>query len=374
LNAQSNTIPGEQRPLRIGILTFHRCINYGSYWQARSLLEGLRQRGHDAVLLDHRCADARRAEWRCAFQPLLPQRSPRSDFSAYAAKARKLIEAANELPSSAPFDLDQPDTLEDELDLVIVGSDEVWNLRHPWYAGRRAFYGEGLPTKRIVSYAASFGNHDVSEGLDRAWSDRLRRFDAISVRDRNARDMLRNALGFEADMVLDPVLQFPPEIPQSGATGDDQADMQGNPYIAVYGHSFPDWYAQAMRLHAQATGQRLVSIGYRNPWADEQRIDAGPDEFLRLIAQSSALATNFFHGCVFALRCERPFAAVASEYRANKLRDLMEAVSAEPPLADEADAGRRLTTLMAGPLDPAIGSRIAVLREQSNRYLDKVLA
>ena len=31
--------------MKIGVLTFHRCINYGSYWQARSLVEGLRSRG-----------------------------------------------------------------------------------------------------------------------------------------------------------------------------------------------------------------------------------------------------------------------------------------------------------------------------------------
>jgi hypothetical protein len=29
---------------RVGVLTFHRCINYGSYWQARCLVEGLRKR------------------------------------------------------------------------------------------------------------------------------------------------------------------------------------------------------------------------------------------------------------------------------------------------------------------------------------------
>jgi hypothetical protein len=52
--------------LKIGILTFHRCINYGSYWQARCLVEGLRARGHHAAILDH---DSRRiniAEWKCA--------------------------------------------------------------------------------------------------------------------------------------------------------------------------------------------------------------------------------------------------------------------------------------------------------------------
>src|SRR5690349_8232637 len=48
------TMPTNGRSsLKIGVLTFHRCINYGSYWQARCLVDGLRARGHDAVLLDH---------------------------------------------------------------------------------------------------------------------------------------------------------------------------------------------------------------------------------------------------------------------------------------------------------------------------------
>ena len=48
---------------------------------------------HDAVLLDHHCEVVNRVEWRCAFQPLLPERSPRSDFPAYKKKARKIIDA-----------------------------------------------------------------------------------------------------------------------------------------------------------------------------------------------------------------------------------------------------------------------------------------
>ena len=80
---------------------------------------GLRERVHDAVLLDHRHPHARRAAWRCTFQPLLPRR----DFARYAAKARKFIRAADARRTSPPFALEQPETLS-ERDLVIVGSDE----------------------------------------------------------------------------------------------------------------------------------------------------------------------------------------------------------------------------------------------------------
>src|SRR5881628_393331 len=94
---------------RIGILTFHRCINYGSYWQARCLAEGLRGMGHDAELLDHDSPEATRAEWRCAFQPQLPWRTPRADYPLYAAKTRRFLAAFDALPLSRRFPIDRPE-------------------------------------------------------------------------------------------------------------------------------------------------------------------------------------------------------------------------------------------------------------------------
>ncbi|HEX8192096.1 MAG TPA: polysaccharide pyruvyl transferase family protein [Allosphingosinicella sp.] len=353
-------------PPTIGVLTFHRCINYGSYWQARSLVTGLRDRGHEAVLLDHDCPRVKWSEYRCAFQPLLPQRTARSDFHAYARKARKVLDAADRLPLSRRFDLDAPQGAGGH-DIVMVGSDEVWNLRHPWYGGRSIFYGDGLEAERLVSYAASFGNHDAAWGLDGWWADKLRAFDAIAVRDDNSKALVRNALGAEPEIVLDPCLQFPPEA----ATGETPAQ---DAYIAVYGHNFPDWFAQRVREWADRTGRRLVSIGYRNDWADEQHIDAGPEDFARMIGRSSGVATNFFHGCVFSLVADRPFVCATSDYRSNKVRDLLRTVGAEPHLTSEADGADRFDALLGAPLDRAIHERIEALRGRSTRYLDHVLA
>src|SRR3546814_3745502 len=68
-------------------------------------------------------------------------------------------------------------------------------------------------------YAASFGNHNASDGLDSDWADKLRNFAGISVRDENSRQLIRDALGQEPALVLDPCLQFPAEIqtPRSGS-------------------------------------------------------------------------------------------------------------------------------------------------------------
>ncbi len=353
-------------PQKIGVLTFHRCINYGSYWQARSLVEGLRARGHDAVLLDHHSDRVTWAEYRCALQPSLPDPTPRSDFRHYAAKARHFLDAFPLLPTTRRFGLDSPHETE-HFDTVVVGSDEVWNLRHPWYGGQPIFYGAGLNADRVVSYAASFGNHDAGDGLDERYAERLRSFDRISVRDENSRALVREATGEETTLVLDPVLQFP-----DSARGSVAPAPSEDPYLLVYGHNFPGWYADAMRAAARAHGLRLVSVGYRNDWAGEQRISAGPIDFARLVAGSSAVATNFFHGCVFALLNGKPFAAVSMPYRHHKLRDLTAALGARHHLVAE-DCGN-VADLLAAPLDPAIGRNIRELRAASNGYLDLALA
>src|SRR5215212_8272230 len=195
------------RKRKIGILTFHRSINYGSYWQARCLVEGIRARGHEAELLDHDCAKIRRAEACCALQPELPARTPRRLLRSYAAKARKFGEAVAALPLSRPFPLHRPEQA-DGYDSIVVGSDEVWNFRHPWYGGKPIFFGERLRADRLVSYAASFGNHSAWDGIHSGWAGKLGRFSDISVRDENSRCLVHQGTGREPALVLDPVLQF----------------------------------------------------------------------------------------------------------------------------------------------------------------------
>jgi hypothetical protein len=350
-------------PGQIGILTFHRCINYGSYWQARCLVEGVRGLGHDAVLMDHRSSEIDRAEWRCALNPV-PSAGESSARQAYAEKTRHFLEAFDKLPLSRPFPLDRPEQA-DPFDLVVVGSDEVWNLRHPWYGGRPIFYGLGLRGE-LASYAASFGNQDADRGLPLDWSARLQSFSAIAVRDENSRRLVRRAIDSEPEIVLDPCLQFPDRI----ETVDVDMDV---PYAVVYGHSFPGWFARAVRAWADEKRLTLVSIGYRNDWAHQQWIDADPLQFAGMMAGSAAVATNFFHGCVFSLVNNKPFVCAPSEYRNNKVRDLLGLVDARERLLGEADVTESVDDLLGRPATARTYDIVTGLRRTSRQYLEHVL-
>ncbi|MDP1027725.1 polysaccharide pyruvyl transferase family protein [Sphingomonas sp. KR1UV-12] len=346
----------------IGVLTFHDSINYGSYWQARCLVEGLQARGRPVVLLDHHSTAVRSAELRSAFQPDLPARTPRRHHPALGRKVRAFASAVAALPRSAAFPLDAPAEAP-PVDTVVVGSDEVWNFAHPWYAARPIFFGEGLRARRLVSYAASFGNHDG--GLDADWSARLRRFDAISVRDENSRAMVAAALGVEPAMVLDPCLQFPSVLPPAPERPGD--------YVVLYGHGLPDWFVRAVRRWAEGAGVQVVAVGYPSPVADRDRSDAGPLEFATLMAGARAVATSFFHGAVFALHYGKPFVAAASPYRRIKLEGLTDALAARHRLIDEATDDATIRDLLATPVEAETLARLAAGREVGTRYLDRAL-
>ena len=350
----------------IGVLTFHKCINYGSYWQARCLVEGLRARGHHAELLDHDCACVRRAEAKCALQPTLPERTSARDLPRYRAKARKFIDAIARLPLSRSFSLHEPQAA-GEYDAIVIGSDEVWNFQHPWYGSKPIFFGDRLKSERLVSYAASFGNHSAWDGIDPSWARKLDRFSAISVRDENSGHLVRNGTSREPQMVLDPCLQFPEAIP-------GEATDEREPFALVYGHGFPDWLQERARMWAARRRIKLVSVGYSNAFADEQHIVASPYEFPRLMAGARAVITNFFHGCVFALLNGKPWASAPSEYRSIKIPDLVATLGAGHRIVDEHSSGAEFDELLETPVLPEVAATIGEARARSAAFLDAALS
>jgi hypothetical protein len=329
------------------------------------MVEALRSRGYEAELLDHDCRCIRRAEARCALQPKLPERTPRHELPIYAKKTRRFIDAISELPLSRTFSLHEPEAGE-AYDAVIVGSDEVWNFRHPWYGSKPIFWGDGLNTKRLVSYAASFGNHSAWDGIHPAWARKLRRFSSISVRDQNSWHLVRSGTDCEPELVLDPCLLFPEPAKHK--------PRLGSPYALVYGHGFPMWLKRLARRWSYAAGVRLVSVGYSNDFAHEQRIDDGPLEFAELMSGASAVITNFFHGCVFSLLNGKPWATAPSDYRSIKIPDLASTIGAEHRVIEPETSDSRFAELMATSLQPAVETRMSELRARSEAYLDAALA
>ncbi|STY31147.1 Polysaccharide pyruvyl transferase [Legionella wadsworthii] len=352
--------------LNIGILTFHKCINYGSYWQAKCLIKGLQARGHEVTILDHHSTSINIAELKCAYRPLLPTQLNRADYPLYREKIQGFFRAFQSLPLSSPFNINKPEEMK-AYDVIVIGSDEVWNLTHPWYGKIPIFFGEGLFAKRIISYAASFGNYSAWNGLEPYWIEQLKNLDQISVRDENAQAIFRHALNFNPEIVLDPCLVFPLEI-----DGGKTAVLQDN-FIAIYGHHFSNSFIAKLRKWAKQKNMTLISIGYRNDWADKQWITANPNDFALFMAKAKAVATNFFHGCIFALRNNKPFICEPTSYRSIKLLCLMELLDGENHIVYNHTPSTVFNGLLSNLPEEKMIHKIEFLKAVSNAFLDEAL-
>jgi hypothetical protein len=349
---------------RIGVLTFHRCINYGSYWQARCLAEALSRFGCEVHIMDYCSARRDRAEWKCALNPVSGAPLAQNDRPLYRLKLEKFMEAIAALPLLPPFALDAPASAP-PCDTIVVGSDEVWNRDHPWYGRCGAFFGEGLRANRLVSYAATFG---CQSGDDHPHIERLRDFDAISVRDQNSRSIILRTLGLDVEEVLDPCLLSPPELPRMAPTGGPS-----KPYLLVYGHSFSEPFSRNVAEWARRQRLCTVSIGYRNDWTNEQWITAGPLEFAHAIKHAEAIATNFFHGCVFSLNERKRFVCESFPYRYAKIQNLIASLGADGHLVTCRSEDKAYARALDLDDASAMSETISELRRSSLLYLERAV-
>ena len=207
-------------------------------------------------------------------------------------------------------------------DTVVIGSDEVFNFaqRVPWgYTPQ--LYGRVSNTDKVISYAASFGHTTMVEiehyGVKREIADALGSMRAISVRDMNSYEIVKELTGKNPQMHVDPVLMFDYS---SYIKPVDEKD-----YIIVY--TYPNRIKKqeeitAIRAFARKYNKKLISIGFYFPWC-EKTVIPDPFEVLGYIKQADYIVTDTFHGSVMSLKFNRPFVALVRDSNRQKMTSLL---------------------------------------------------
>lgn len=200
--------------MRVGILTLQNSLNYGGVLQCWALKRALEKMGHDVVIVD-RWLDRRNANllqelaffaWRARLRLFWGTMFGRGSFGRFLRTLRTIRFVRNLGLSQEHFvnwsDL-KNDTLKTKMDVLVVGSDQVWHCGD--WGDPRAYLLEGAPKLRAISYAASFGLTQLPEDWVDVFKRGLPRFSAISCREREGVDICRR-LGFDAEWVVDPTL------------------------------------------------------------------------------------------------------------------------------------------------------------------------
>jgi polysaccharide pyruvyl transferase WcaK-like protein len=340
--------------MRIGILTLHDGINYGSFFQVYALQNFLLGHGFECQVINYKSLGF---TWREYKVFLDPRRVPIRRIARNTVKIAKFRIAQRRLHLTRRiFRADAIAKL--HFDRLVIGSDEVWNFGTRLIGYDPVYFSQGLNADRIISYAASFGSTRADEPFPEQLRDLLGRVDCISVRDENSASIIRAIGRKPVHVVLDPcfLVDLRPE-----AIAPTERE-----FILVYGH-FSKTMADQIVKYARLMGRKTVSVGYRYPWCDVNLDTLSPFAWLGYFLACDCVITTMFHGTVFSLLSQKDFCVFSTPYRTNKIGNLLSEVGLPNRFVGE-DAFIKDT--FAEKIDyPAVNARIEAKRRQSEEFL-----
>ena len=304
--------------MKIGILSMQRIINYGSFLQSYGLMQILKQFGEDVSFVDYTIEP-------CLINANLKKKSFRSCLkksNTFFMKKILTFVKGSRFENFEDFKRKYNDeylpmigvtekrNITPKLDCLVIGSDEVFNClqTNPDVGYSRELFGARSQAKKVISYAASFGNTTIN-GLCKynivdEVKNNLKKFDRLSVRDENSSFIIHKLLGILPEKNLDTVLIYDfkkeTEIIQRKYIYDN--------YIILYAYSgrISKDEAIAIRNFAKNKNAKLIAIGGTFLFCDEC-IFPSPFETLCLFKEASYVVTDTFHGSVFSIKYNKQF-------------------------------------------------------------------
>jgi hypothetical protein len=217
-------------------------------------------------------------------------------------------------------------------DIVIVGSDQIWN---PIHETSKFFLLTDFPDRiKKVAYAASMGTDKFIDSEVGNFSEALKRFSAVSVREKSAVCVCEKILAQHATLVCDPTLLHTKEdwikllgLKLKSCPTDDLVVYLVTPdYKSKWRELIRVAKESRRKVHffAFQWSQWMPHFSWRHPLKGmlqlmksvvkrlvlffagvRLHLSATPTEFVQCIANSSGLLTDSFHGMMFATIFEK---------------------------------------------------------------------
>lgn len=308
--------------MKIGILTFHYGINYGGVLQCYALQNILREKLPDADICvinympkgvaNYSFFEAIGFDLKFNFNnlfrlPLFLIRTFR--FLYYNFNISKTFDdfRLDRFNLSSRCNDSNVVTELNKYDIIVVGSDQVWN---PYQRKKKTYFldFEQLKVKK-VAYAACSTNSVIDPNDRNRLSNALGDFTSISVRNYFTQDFVSKLIEIKPKVVCDPTLlwDFNELLKPTKIVVDD--------YIFVYiiGEKIDNVHDALRRIQNETGIKKVICsiVGSKYvktiSWADIVYYDASPELWLNLLNQSSFVLTDSFHGVLFSIKFSKQF-------------------------------------------------------------------
>ena len=216
-------------------------------------------------------------------------------------------------------------------DAYIVGSDQVWRPKYFISDRRQAMdlaFLSFVPsdTKIKISYAASFGTDSIEYTIGQKDSCRkcIKDFVAVSVREDSAIALCQDLFDVKAKHVIDPTMLLLQDDYVKLFEAADVEQHKGE--LLVYLLDEEDYITNFVNDVMLKTGMTLnyLSMDDTKYNTDTFNVKPSVEQWLRGFYDASFIVTDSFHGCVFSILYNKPFAVFVNEKRgASRIKSLL---------------------------------------------------
>lgn len=370
--------------MKVGIMSMQRIVNYGSFLQAYGLRSVIEQMGHSVEFVDYMPEPALITEKQISLGSRLVSKAVNllrlaaPSYREYRNRQIRLNNSFSEFHQTFQRDflpvlgVGEQKNYCPELDALVIGSDEVFNCTQPGtdVGYSMQLFGKEHRAKKLISYAASFGSTTLKKLEHYQVEDEigtyLKRFDAVSVRDNNSAEIVSKLTGRSVEQHIDPVLLY--DFPEA-----DEIAVSMRDYMVVYAYAgrIRDAEAEEIIRFARKYKKKILCLGFYQPFCDEY-ILASPLEVLAYIKHADYVVTDTFHGSVFSIKYQVPFATIIRESNKQKLSDLLHRFQLDDRRVMR--LSELENTLCASMDRDSIKTLVDHYRMDAKKYLNNILA
>jgi len=328
--------------MKIGILTFHRALNYGAVLQCYALFKTLTEMGHDVEVIDYRPKAIEKYRLYFRWKDFVSRgmmgklRYIASSLVLCRSKHKTARKFDEFLTSNLKFScvVNKPEEIPSYYDVVFFGSDQIWNPEI-CEGLDKVYYGQFCKDRtKFIGYAASLGRQELIKGKTaELFKKYLDAYDVIGVRELPLQDFLKTQYNKDTTMVCDPSLLLSKE--QSEKIAIKPKDEN---FVVVFSlDDNPNAVPFAERIAKQLGANVLMlkaETNHLHKYPCEIRSELSPAEFLGYIKYAQCIVTNSFHATSFSIIMQKDFYTLKRDTNNDRSKTILSVAGLENRFID----------------------------------------
>jgi hypothetical protein len=358
--------------MKVGIITMPLCANYGGTLQNWALQQVLKRLGHEPITLRFPVVYQGMSSshyWLKVFpkQALLSlshfikggryeKPLTMSQWKKSVSGMERFVDEHINVTEYLP-NLNMDDVRRYDVHALIVGSDQIW--RPVKYDAEKYYFLGFAKESNIlrIAYAPSIAleGWPYKPEVTAQLRELIKKFAAVSVREKTSVQLIKNNLGVDAQWVLDPTMLLKKEDYLEVCKNVPQKEY---PFVFAY---ILDMTEEKRKMAEQTAEQLGCGVTYLS--SNKVKANDTIERWLANFRDAKYIITDSYHGTVFSLLIQKQFYCFFNNYRGNARMESLREISgldgrfismAKEQLGDKIDYNKveeRIDTMRKASLD-----------------------